>query len=179
MVKYAAFLRGINVGGNKIVPMAKLKQAFEKEGFRNVATLLASGNIVFEGEEKKLAGIPSMLEGAFGFPIDTIVVPLESVQKMVKPEPFDGIKITPNIRLYVTFLKEKPATKMKLPYVSQDKSFSILKIESNAIFSVLDVDKKGTVDAMAILETEFGKGITTRNWNTVQKVAAMGSTTHA
>jgi uncharacterized protein (DUF1697 family) len=29
----------------------------------------------------------------------------------------------------------------------------------------------GTVDAMEILEKEFGKDITTRNWNTVQKVA--------
>ncbi len=43
MQKYVALFRGINVGGNKIVPMAEMKKVFEKIGLKNVKTLLASG----------------------------------------------------------------------------------------------------------------------------------------
>ncbi|MGY8913954.1 MAG: DUF1697 domain-containing protein, partial [Flavobacteriales bacterium] len=46
---YIAFLRGINVGGHHKVPMAVLKTEFEKLGFKNIVTLLNSGNILFEG----------------------------------------------------------------------------------------------------------------------------------
>ena len=47
-IKYAAFLRGINVGGHKTVPMEGLKKTFASLGFQNVKTLLASGNILFD-----------------------------------------------------------------------------------------------------------------------------------
>lgn len=52
--RYAAFLRGINIGGNKKVPMADLKKMLEKIGFSNVQTILVSGNVVFDSAEKKL-----------------------------------------------------------------------------------------------------------------------------
>lgn len=45
-MKYAAFLRGINVGGNRKVPMEDLRKSFESLGFGDVKTLLNSGNVV-------------------------------------------------------------------------------------------------------------------------------------
>ena len=50
MVKYIAFLRGINVGGQNKIAMSELKAAFEKQGFQKVTTYINSGNIVFESE---------------------------------------------------------------------------------------------------------------------------------
>ena len=47
MTKYVAFLRGINVGRHKRIKMADLKRAFEAAGFHNVATYIASGNVIF------------------------------------------------------------------------------------------------------------------------------------
>jgi uncharacterized protein (DUF1697 family) len=47
---YVALLRGINVGGNNMVPMKALKASFEKLGFRDVATYINSGNVVFRAE---------------------------------------------------------------------------------------------------------------------------------
>ena len=49
--KYVLLLRGINVGGNKKVPMAELKKALAALGFENIKTLLNSGNVVFETEQ--------------------------------------------------------------------------------------------------------------------------------
>jgi uncharacterized protein (DUF1697 family) len=53
MTKYAAFLRGINVGNIRI-KMTDLKLAFERVGGTNVVTYLQSGNVVFDSTE----GIP-------------------------------------------------------------------------------------------------------------------------
>lgn len=171
MKTFVALLRGINVGGHKKVPMVDLKAAMEKWGFTNVKTLLASGNVVFQGSQSDTKNIAPNLEKHFGFEISTIILPFEAIQKIVDSDPFKGIEVTKNIRLYVTFLKEKPTSKLPIPYTSDDQSFTILKKTDEALFSVLDVDKKGTVDAMKILEQEFGKNITTRNYNTIVKIA--------
>ncbi len=50
MAIYIALLRGINVGGNTIFPMAELKAICESAGFKNVRTYIQSGNVLFESE---------------------------------------------------------------------------------------------------------------------------------
>jgi len=174
--QYIAFLRGINVGGHVLIKMADLKKAFEKMGFENVRTLLASGNMVFESEQtdkKALTKeIESELKKAFKKDISVILRSLDDLKKLQSSEPFQGIKVTPSIRLYVTFLSEKarPRT-ITIPYTSPQKEFSILHATPMEVFSVLDLSKgKGTPDVMNILEKEFDSNVTTRNWNTVLKV---------
>ena len=46
-VQYLALVRGINVGGRNLVKMADLRAAFESMGFADVATYIASGNVLF------------------------------------------------------------------------------------------------------------------------------------
>jgi uncharacterized protein (DUF1697 family) len=179
MARYAAFLRGINVGGNKKVPMAKLKTVMETMGFENVKTLLASGNVIFEGKKedtKKLAAhIAKVLGEAFGFEIPVLIRTMEELEKLHAREPFAKIKVTKDIRLYVTFLSEKPKSKLKIPYESPDKAFRILALSGSELISVLDVSKTGTPEAMSIIEKEFGKNVTTRNWNTIVKMVGVVS----
>lgn len=173
---YVALLRGINVGGNKKVPMAELKKTLEKLGFKNVRTLLASGNAVFESSEKITtlsATLSPALEKKFGFSIPVILLPFSQIAEIIRLDPFKKVKITPETRLYVTFLNEKPESKLIIPYRSPDDSFEILSINDNAIFSVLSLSKTQTPEVMNILEKEFGKNITTRNWNTVVKIGKM------
>ena len=47
MTRYVAFLRGINLGKRRVV-MTDLKRAFEDAKFQNVATFIASGNVLFD-----------------------------------------------------------------------------------------------------------------------------------
>jgi uncharacterized protein (DUF1697 family) len=171
---FVALLRGINVGGNKKVPMADLKKICEKMGFKNVRTILATGNVIFDAAEddaealtKKIA---AGLAKAFGFPIPVIVRPFGDIESIIKADPFSKIKTTEDTRLYVTFLPGKTKSKLAIPYSSPDGAFGILSIKNNIIFSVLDLSKTQTTDAMNIMDKEFGKEITTRNWNTVMKI---------
>ena len=58
MAKFVAFLRGINAGGNKKVPMKELKEVFENHGFEEIKTLLATGNVNFNGTVANTKNIP-------------------------------------------------------------------------------------------------------------------------
>ncbi len=172
MTSFVALLRGINVGGNKKVPMADLKKVFEKAGFKNVRTILNTGNVIFDGSSAKEAAVATMLEEAFGFPIPVLIRTMADIEALIASDPFKGITVKPETRLYVTFLKDKPTSALKIPYVSPEKFFTILKKSPTEVISVLTVTAdRGSVDAMGIIEKEFGKSVTTRNWNTVLKLA--------
>lgn len=175
MIRYAVFLRGINVGGNKKVPMAELKKMLEKMGFADVKTLLASGNVMLSSKKENITAltkrISDAIEKEFGFPVPVLIREMTRLEEMASLYPFKGVTVTKDIRLYVTFLSEPAKTKLKIPYTSEDKCFRIFRVEDDVIYSVLDLSKgSGTVDAMAIVEKEFGKLVTTRNWNTIEKM---------
>lgn len=173
-MKYVVFLRGINVGGRAMVKMDQLKKVFEEIGFTNVKTLLNSGNVTFETVEKNDAAykkITEKLKYVFGWEIGVIIRSQKELETLVEENMFKNIKVTSETRLYVTFLSEKPKTNLKIPYESKDKDFKILKVTEKEIFSVLTLTPKmNTTEAMAIIEKEFGKKVTTRNWNTLLKV---------
>lgn len=172
---YVAFLRGINVGGHHKVPMADLKQLLTKMGFEQVRTILNSGNIVFAAKQNNLqqleAKIESELEKYFGFSIPVILLPQQQIIELVKQNPFAAIEVHPHIRLYVSFSKKLPSVQIALPYLSADNAFSILSIQNDTIISVLDLTTSNTPKGMDDLEKLFGKNMTTRNWNTIQKLA--------
>jgi uncharacterized protein (DUF1697 family) len=62
VTKYAAFLRGINIGGNNKVEMSTLKQLFESLGYSKVSTYLNSGNVVFSSTGKSVAHMSKKIE---------------------------------------------------------------------------------------------------------------------
>ena len=172
---YVAFLRGINVGGYKKVPMSDLKRIFEGMGFGNVRTLLASGNVIFDFDntsetilEKR---IESNLENAFGFPIKTLIIEMNDIKNIVASEPFKGIEVTQQMRLFVTLLNRKPTAKLTVPFTTPDGSFRILQVTDKAVFSVFTVMSAPWSAGVNLIEKEFGPDVTTRNWNTILKVA--------
>lgn len=171
---YVAFLRGINIGRHHKVPMADLRKEMGNLGFEKVVTLLNSGNIVFDAIGGNLAQlekqISTHLEKTFGFPVPTILRKAATIQALLDRNPFEGISLTKDIRLYISFLQEDKAYDLQLPWVSEDNSYKILEVKDKTILSVLDLSISKTPKAMKMLEQYFGKGITTRNWNTLQRI---------
>ena len=171
MKKFVALLRGINVGGNKKVPMIELKKVLEKNGLKNVKTILNSGNVVFESESniRELQTVISLaIEKAFGFQVPVLLRTHKEIEKLAAFNPFKEIKVTPKIRLYATFLLEKP--KGRSFYISPDKSFKIISCLDKTVLSVLDMSFTNSPEVMGIIEKEYGKNVTTRNWNTILKI---------
>src|SRR5208282_6694847 len=94
------------------------------------------------------------------------------VRALIASDPFHGVAVTPNTRLYITFLAtpSKPKS-LAIPYEAPDKSLRILKLSKTEIVSVVELSPQaGTIECMELIGKEFGKNVTTRNWNTVKKV---------
>ena len=66
-MRYAAFLRAVNLGRNRRVTSARLKSLFEEVGVDDVGTFRTSGNVVFEAPRDMTAALEKHLEEALGF----------------------------------------------------------------------------------------------------------------
>ncbi len=99
---YAAFLRALNVGGTSVVKMANLKRQFEKLGFTNVQTVLASGNVLFDAKGSASAATKAIASIGYTACVRTAA----EVRRIAEHDPFGGKD--PD-HLYVAFLEKKPA----------------------------------------------------------------------
>jgi uncharacterized protein (DUF1697 family) len=93
MTRYVAFLGSVNVGGNRL-KMADLVAALEGEGFSNVATVVASGNVLFEhprASDAKLGDeIAAIVKARFGFDSLVAVRTREEILSAIEDNPFHG-----------------------------------------------------------------------------------------
>ena len=167
-MRYAAFLRGVMPTNCK---MAQLKKAFEKAGFTDVKTYLASGNVTFDAPKTPLPALEGKVEAAIekgvGKYFLTIVRPIDELRELIASDPYKGVKLTPDSKRIVTFIRKPPAS---FEPVEKDNA-RILKLEGNNLFTVYAPTTKGPV-FMTLIERAVGKEQTTRTWDTVQKVAA-------
>jgi len=173
---YVAFLRGINVGGHHTVPMAFLKKDLEKLGFSNINTILNSGNIIFDSNSPFTAldfDLEIYFQKEFGFAVPVIVRNKENILDILKSTPFKNIEMNSQKRLYVSFLKEKSPATLEVPKVFENGSFMITGIANRSVYSVLDLSTSKTPKAMNVLEQLFGKNITTRSWNTIERIGKL------
>lgn len=171
MPAYVALLRGINSGKNPATTMDVLKKAFEDLGFKNVKTVIASGNVIFETsapDRRKLEQkIEKGIAPAIGFRSDAIVRTIDEIQALLKKNPFKKIKMMPETRLYVTFIHEKEKPPLKFPM--EGKGYTILGIFNEAVCSVIYLAETKTPDVMKILDKNWNPN-TTRNWNTLERI---------
>lgn len=177
MPVYVALLRGI-APMNPNMRNAKLRQVFEDLGFTNVATVISSGNVIFESPSTDVAALEAMIEQEWpkrlGFTSATIIRTKRQLQDMVASDPFDGMKHSPKQYLTVTFAK-KPSVLKKLASQPKEKGFEVLGERGGAVFAVIDMTSAKTPQMMAWAEKQFGREITTRTWLTVQRILrAMG-----
>lgn len=93
MPRYVAFLGSINVGGNRLT-MAELRSALESEGFVNVETVVASGNVLFDHDERPTRGLEEKLEHLlrhrFGMRSIAAVRSRDEVAAAIADNPFAG-----------------------------------------------------------------------------------------
>jgi uncharacterized protein (DUF1697 family) len=107
MTKYAAFLRGVNVGGVNL-KMAEVASALAEAGFANVRTILASGNVLLESS----AGVAAVRKKAeatlrerFGYDAWVLVYDIDTVRAVVDGYPFE--REVDGYQSYVTFVADE------------------------------------------------------------------------
>jgi uncharacterized protein (DUF1697 family) len=90
-MKYAALLRGVNVGGKGTLAMADLRACLEAMGLSNVRTYINSGNVVFESAERDTSKLQDDIERAitkqFGFRVPVVVLSQPQLQAVIDSVP--------------------------------------------------------------------------------------------
>jgi uncharacterized protein (DUF1697 family) len=150
-MKYVALLRGI-MPTNPNMKGEHLRRVFEKLGFKNVKSVIASGNIVFASPSKNPAALEKKIEQTLpkelGFRSTTIIRSEDELRALIAKSPF-GKKIhQPKTYQIVTFLKSR----------------------APEICTTVDLTTGKTPDFMRDVEKRYGKEITTRTWNTVHRI---------
>ncbi len=172
MPKFVAFLRGINVGGHRKIPMTDLRRISAKvTGDPDVRSYIASGNIVFaaEGQANQLAsGIADGIKADLGFEVPVLVLDDATLRDVLNDCPFprDGGKL---VHGYFCFADP----------VVDGAAVDALKTPTEAVAVIGRTvwlhapDGIGRSKLAAKMERLIGVEATARNLNTVIKIVEM------
>ena len=176
-MKYAAFLRGINVGGKNKVGMADLRKMAAGAGLDRPQTLLQSGNLIFEGDERSESKLETLLEErhieTFGFAVDYHVRSLDHLGRIVGQNPFAREAEDDPSHLVVAFFKSPlraEACETLRTAIRGREVFHEAGREAYVVYPDGIGDSKLT---NAMLDSKLGQRGTARNWNTVLKLLAL------
>ncbi len=179
MGTHVCLLRGINVGGNKIVKMALWKQLYEEMDFIRVRTLLQSGNIVFDaaGVEERAAltmRLSTAFATRFGFIADHVLRNADELDAAIAGNPFpDAAAATPN-HLLVFFLSDVPdaGAAARLSALIGEGPARLYLSGDVLYLDVAGAVLQKTVDPVKVLKAAGVTG-TSRNWTTLGKLLAL------
>ena len=112
--KYAAFLRGVNLGRTRKISSADLQSHFEAMGFEDVGTFRTSGNVVFAGasgsEAKLVTRVEKALADAVGFDVTVFLRSDSEVNAIAAHQPFPAKEVEASEgKLQVSILPGKPS----------------------------------------------------------------------
>ncbi len=175
MNTYVILIRGINVGGKNIVPMVGLKKCLEEQGFTDVLTYIASGNVILKskkttGEIKDLleSTIPANFELEDGF-IKVLVLTCDQFRAVVDRKP-EGFGEQPGkYHSDAIFLMGVDAARAMTVFDPREGVDAIWPGDGVIYSQRLSVQRTRS-RLSKIVGTAVYKSMTIRNWNTVMKL---------
>jgi uncharacterized protein (DUF1697 family) len=174
MPLFVGFLRGINVGGNNLLPMSALKAACESAGLTDVRTFLQSGNVIFRSTKKDPA---PLIRKALDLDVKVMVRTVDELQDVIARNPF-GSDRNPK-RLIVTFLDGTPSKDAQAALLAAHKGPEEIHFSGRELFIYYGEDMGRSKLTNALIEKKLGMSGTARNWNTVTKMLTQSRTAPA
>jgi uncharacterized protein (DUF1697 family) len=174
MNTYIALLRGINVGGHKKVPMAKLRVLLTKSGLEDVKTYIQSGNVIFQSSETNKDKLEAVIHKAildhFGFDVPILVRSKEEINDILDNCPFEEEK---KVASYFIMLSEVPDKDLKdeiLVQIFPNEEF-IITNKCVYIFYALGAGKAKL--GINWFEKKLKVKATARNYRTMTKLLSL------
>ena len=171
-----SMLRGINVSGQKKVPMKELKALYEELGFTRVSTYIQSGNVVFETREKTdglVRKIEKALHAHFGFEVSVIHRTPEELATVLENNPFLKEKDLQADKLYVSFLAETPGAEHIEKARAYQTGADRFEVSGRETYLYLPDGYGRTKFHNNFMEGKLKVTATTRNWKTVNELYTM------
>jgi uncharacterized protein (DUF1697 family) len=171
MSHYAAFLRGVNVGGVNL-KMAEVAKALDDAGFTNVRTILATGNVLLDsrsGVDAVRKKAEKALRDAFGYDAWVLAYDLDTVAAISKAFPYE--REVDGRHSYVTFVTDKEVLDELAELAKDAGPHEQIKRGKGVIY--WQVPNKGTLDTTigkTMGKKRYKSSTTTRNLRTIEKV---------
>lgn len=172
---HIALIRGINGGRAKRVAMADLRALVESLGYREVRTLLNSGNVVFTGARAEPAKAAERIEkgmvAELGVSARVIVLTAQKLADVVAENPLLKIASDPS-RLLVAVFEDAANGKMLKPIAKEDWGQETLAVGKRAayLWCPNGIAESRVVEAV---NKRLGESVTARNWATMLKIQTM------
>ncbi len=177
MKTFIALLRAVNVSGYNIIRMEKLRQIFESAGFKNVRTYIQSGNIIFDSSvqkpEKLRSKIENLLLENIGKEIITIIKSKDDWNSLIENNPFAEAELGKNLKLYITFLAEKPAQQLIDLIPSFNSNIEKYHLTDNNLYCLISKNIGKPIYSTGFVEKKLKVPATSRDWNTILKIQTM------
>jgi uncharacterized protein (DUF1697 family) len=177
MGRYVALLRGINVGGNNPIRMQALKACFEEQGFREVATYINSGNVVFAsgeaGSEALARQIERALTARFDYAASVVLRSNKQMQGIVARAP-GGFGAQPaRYRYDVIFLKAPLTASTAAKSVVGKPGVDEVHGGSGVLYFSRLISKVSQSRISRVMTLPIYQSMTIRNWNTTTALLRM------
>lgn len=178
MTRYAALLRGINLGSRNKIGMPDLRELFQTLGHTDVETYLQSGNVIFTSADDDpsllAADLEKRIAADLGVNAAVLLRTADHLAQIVGDNPF--LRRTSDLtKLHVTFLAEEPdgdrASRLEKPS-GEPAEFSLAGRE---VYLHCPNGYGRTKLNNAYLEKRLGVAATTRNWRTVTSLRELTS----
>lgn len=175
---YVALLRGINVGGRNKLPMADLKEMFEKAGCKQVQTYIQSGNLIFNAPPDLVARLPEIIGGEiidkFGYSIPIVTRAGDEMGRIIRENPFLSAGADEK-KLHVVFLADPP-DETRTAALDPDRSpLDEFFLHGREIYLHLPNGVGRTKFTNAYFDSKLGTISTVRNWRTTLKLHELAS----
>jgi uncharacterized protein (DUF1697 family) len=168
MPVFIVLLRAVNVGGTGKLTMGDLKRLCEQAGFRNVRTYIASGNVVAEydgAEAEAKAALEAELQSYAGKPVGVIVRTAAEMAKVSVNNPFPDRAANLTAAIFLDRAPPADALKNVKGHANEE-----VRLSDREIY-VHYPDGMGR----SKLRIPAASDGTTRNMNTVSRLAAMAN----
>ena len=178
-VIHIALLRGINVGGHKLVSMADLRDLLTQLGLADVRSLLQSGNLVFGAKGRTAAQLERLLEveaeRRLGLQTDFFVRAAKEWKDVVAHNPFGKEATRDPGHLVVMVLKDAPSVTGVKTLQKAITGREVVRAAGNHLYIVYPDGIGRSRLTTALIDKQLGTRGTGRNWNTVLKLAALAA----
>ncbi len=179
MQKYISILRGINVGGHKMIKMDVLRKMYEALDFSDIKTYIQSGNVIFACKKTNCTYLENKIAEnivkTFGFDVPVMVKEVQDIAIILQNNPFVKDRNEDEKALHVTFLSEIPDTEAveKIKNATYDGDEFVIVEKTVYLYCVNSYHK--TKLSNNFFEKKLNVTATTRNWKTVNELAKIAS----
>jgi uncharacterized protein (DUF1697 family) len=175
MPRYIAFLRAINVGGHN-VKMDYLRTLFEAMDFSDVATFIASGNVIFQSSSKNSKileqKIEQQLRESLGYDVATFIRTDAEVSDIARYKPFTDVEIQSAAALNIAFLADPIATDSIQILNTLKTAIDDFHTNGREIYWLCKKKQSDSTFSNAVFEKKLQLKATFRGMSTVSKIAA-------